>query len=243
MGPFTQRSMLAQYLWSTFLRGELSQIRDQMNSGRILKRSSNRDPRTVGSTPNAVFTLPTKYGMSDCLQRLGPPMPAPVAALVPIPSPAPAPVPAAESPDAHTNSNGADGADADEQEEQLISRSLLQEGDHSHHHHHHYRERGSASGNGNIIMNATRRLHLAKAALGGDALLDFTPPEYARRAEEAFRDLGIPGLTYHNIWDVLGLMLPVLTANGQTQTQTQTAEHMHEMAGPSTSGTTASAHM
>jgi hypothetical protein len=183
-----QRSMLAQYLWSTFLRGELSQIRDQMNSGRILKRSSNRDARTVGSTPNAVFTLPAKYGMMDCLQRLALPMPAPVAALVPIPSPA------AEH---HVEANSDSGADADDQEQQLISHSLQ-----AHHQEDDIRE---------IIMNATRRLHLAKAALGGDALLDFAPPQYAHRANEAFRDLGIPGLTYHNIWDVFALMLPVLT--------------------------------
>lgn len=179
--------MLAQYLWSSFLRGELSQIRDQMNSGRILKRSSNRDSRTVGSTPNAVFTLPAKYGMMDCLQRLAPPIPAPVAAPVPTP-------PATAEHHVEDNPDGAAGANY--QEEQLIS---LQET--------HPQEDEIRA----IIVNATRRLHLAKSALGGDAVLDFVPYQYSRRADEAFRDLGIPGLTYHNIWDVFALMLPVLT--------------------------------
>lgn len=188
--------MLAQYLWSTFLRGELSQIRDQMNSGRILKRSSNRDPRTVGSTPNAVFTLPTKYGMTDYLQHLAPPMPAPVAALVPIPSPAPE-----HYTESNTDNSDDGGDDVDAQDEQFIAHSIQDDV------HRHQDREGSRSN----VMKATRRLHLAKAALGGDALLDFVSPEYGRRAEEAFRDLGIPGLTYHNIWDVFGLMLPVLT--------------------------------
>lgn len=55
-------------------------------------------------------------------------------------------------------------------------------------------------------------LQHAKAALGGDALLAFVPEEYSLRADAAFRDLGIPGLTYHNIWDVFSLMLPVILA-------------------------------
>lgn len=46
--------------------------------------------------------------------------------------------------------------------------------------------------------------------LGGDELLEFTPPEFRERAEAVFRDLGISKLTMENAWDVFTDMLPLL---------------------------------
>lgn len=167
--------MLAQYLWSYFLRGELSQIRDQMNSSRILKRATNKGLPTVGSTPNAVFTLPGKYGMKDCLGRFAAPPTGETSAQAPMP------VPAQQNQSTDVEAN-------------LILPSIPST----------YSPQSTPS-----PMDI---LQHAKAALGGDALLAFVSEEYSLRADAAFRDLGIPGLTYHNIWDVFSLMLPVILA-------------------------------
>lgn len=51
-------------------------------------------------------------------------------------------------------------------------------------------------------------IHQLKHALGGDALLEFVNAEYAMKADQCFRELCIPGLNYHNIWDVFALLVP-----------------------------------
>jgi hypothetical protein len=49
----------------------------------------------------------------------------------------------------------------------------------------------------------------AKAAIGGQALLDFVPPEYAVHAEKIIQQFGGTGtLSYENIWDAFCFMLP-----------------------------------
>lgn len=50
-----------------------------------------------------------------------------------------------------------------------------------------------------------------KVDMGGDALLTFTSPEFAVRAQEAFDSLGPVALTQTNVWDVFGAMLPLLS--------------------------------
>ncbi|KAJ6505041.1 hypothetical protein C8R45DRAFT_1051009 [Mycena sanguinolenta] len=49
-----------------------------------------------------------------------------------------------------------------------------------------------------------------KADLGGDALIAFSTPEFAQRAEEALESLGPIVLTQQNVWDVFQAMLPLL---------------------------------
>ena len=49
----------------------------------------------------------------------------------------------------------------------------------------------------------------AKMAIGGPALLDFVPPEYAAHAEEVILQFGgVNTLCYENVWDTFSLMLP-----------------------------------
>ncbi|KAF7971586.1 hypothetical protein HWV62_20752 [Athelia sp. TMB] len=49
-----------------------------------------------------------------------------------------------------------------------------------------------------------------KAAMGGDALLDFVTPEYATRCEEAYNSLGMSRLTLENIWHVFTALYPLI---------------------------------
>ncbi|KAJ6450144.1 hypothetical protein C8R45DRAFT_1065416 [Mycena sanguinolenta] len=49
-----------------------------------------------------------------------------------------------------------------------------------------------------------------KVDLGGDALIAFSTPEFAQRAEEALESLGPIALTQQNVWDVFQAMLPLL---------------------------------
>jgi hypothetical protein len=53
----------------------------------------------------------------------------------------------------------------------------------------------------------------AKVAIGGPALLDFVPPEYAAHAEIIIEQFGgLDSLTYETIWDMFCLMLPHMPA-------------------------------
>ncbi|KAF7986909.1 hypothetical protein HWV62_12687 [Athelia sp. TMB] len=49
-----------------------------------------------------------------------------------------------------------------------------------------------------------------KAAMGGDALLDFVTPEFATRCEEAYNSLGMSRLTLENIWHVFTALYPLI---------------------------------
>ncbi|KAJ7816284.1 hypothetical protein B0H14DRAFT_3744049 [Mycena olivaceomarginata] len=46
--------------------------------------------------------------------------------------------------------------------------------------------------------------------MGGDALIAFSTPEFAARAEQAFESLGPVALTQKNVWDVFQAMLPLV---------------------------------
>jgi len=116
-----------------------------MNSARILKRATNKDSATIGATPNAVYSLPQKYNMVDCLRRLD----------------------LTRSPEASSSTTA-------------------------------YQPTHFST------------IHQAKHALGGDHLLEFVDAEYALKVDQSFRELCIPSLNYHNLWDVFGLLVPVM---------------------------------
>jgi hypothetical protein len=49
-----------------------------------------------------------------------------------------------------------------------------------------------------------------KAAMGGDAILNFVSDEFAARAQVAYDSLHISELTLANIWQVFTAMLPLV---------------------------------
>jgi hypothetical protein len=49
-----------------------------------------------------------------------------------------------------------------------------------------------------------------KAAMGGDALLNFVSPGYSARAQVVYNGLCISELTLENIWQVFGTMMPLM---------------------------------
>ena len=49
-----------------------------------------------------------------------------------------------------------------------------------------------------------------KDAMGGDALLDFVPPEHAMKFESAYNSLGVAELTMQNAWHIFEALLPLL---------------------------------
>ena len=50
----------------------------------------------------------------------------------------------------------------------------------------------------------------AKAALGGEALLEFVSPEYAAHCEAVYSSIGSPVLTGLTIWAIFEQMIPVM---------------------------------
>jgi len=46
--------------------------------------------------------------------------------------------------------------------------------------------------------------------LGGEELLEFVPPQFAERCEEALESLGVTEVTFQNIWDVFQALLPLV---------------------------------
>lgn len=50
-----------------------------------------------------------------------------------------------------------------------------------------------------------------KLQLGGDSLLDFVSPEFAKLALDAYESIGSPMASTHNAWEVFTCMLPNLT--------------------------------
>ena len=49
-----------------------------------------------------------------------------------------------------------------------------------------------------------------KDTMGGDSLLEFTSPEYAKRAQAAYDSLNVINLTGENIWDVFCAMYRIM---------------------------------
>ena len=49
-----------------------------------------------------------------------------------------------------------------------------------------------------------------KEELGGDALIAFSMPEFAARAQVVYDSLGIIQLTFENVWAVFTSMLPLV---------------------------------
>ena len=49
-----------------------------------------------------------------------------------------------------------------------------------------------------------------KEAMGGDALLDFVPPECAKKFEIAYNSLGVAEPTMQNAWRIFEALLPLL---------------------------------
>jgi hypothetical protein len=49
-----------------------------------------------------------------------------------------------------------------------------------------------------------------KEELGGDALISFSTPEFAARAQVVYDSLGIIQLTFENVWVVFITMLPLV---------------------------------
>lgn len=49
-----------------------------------------------------------------------------------------------------------------------------------------------------------------KEAMGGDALLDFTTPEFSARAQDAYYSLYIVQLTLENVWHVFQSLYPLV---------------------------------
>jgi len=48
-------------------------------------------------------------------------------------------------------------------------------------------------------------------AIGGEDLILFVTVEYANHAQEVFDSLGVPKLTFKNVWAVFAAMLPHLS--------------------------------
>ncbi|KAF7372669.1 hypothetical protein MVEN_00130200 [Mycena venus] len=63
-----------------------------------------------------------------------------------------------------------------------------------------------------------------KEDMGGDALIAFSTPEFAARAEQAFESLGVV-LTQKNVWDVFQAMLP---ADDAGQVCTKVASYLEQ---------------
>jgi hypothetical protein len=53
-------------------------------------------------------------------------------------------------------------------------------------------------------------IHKLKEEMGGDALLDFVPPEFGERAEGAYESLSIFELTFENVWEIFQALLPLV---------------------------------
>jgi len=60
-----------------------------------------------------------------------------------------------------------------------------------------------------IDVNVIREI---KEAMGGDALLEFTTPEFAARAQAAYDTLAISELTLANVWHIFEALRPLVLA-------------------------------
>lgn len=58
-----------------------------------------------------------------------------------------------------------------------------------------------------VDINVIREM---KEALGGDAILEFVPADFAQRAQDAYDTLNIADLTLENVWYVFRDLLPNL---------------------------------
>jgi hypothetical protein len=52
-----------------------------------------------------------------------------------------------------------------------------------------------------------------KAAMGGDALLEFTTPEFSTHAQDAYDTLCVSELTIANVWFIFQALYPLVSHN------------------------------